>query len=279
VAAQLLGYKSFGLAALLEQHFGIKLDKKFQRADWSLRPLSDGMLQYAAQDTMSLLGLRDILDAELAATGRQAWAAEEFLRLEQTQWAPEEPGDAFLRVKGARDLNRRELAVLRELVPWRDALARALDRSTFRVMGNEVLLELSRAMPTNKTELGATKGMPRSILEQRAEEMLDAVARGRAVPEAQLPRFPRSPRFEKDPSVDARAASLKAIRDAKATALGLDPGVLCSRERLETIARRQPRTLDELLETPDLRRWQANVLGDEVFTVLHGAEPSPYRDA
>ena len=70
IAAQLLGYKAFGLAALLEQHFEIALDKKFQRADWSLRPLSDGMLQYASQDTMYLLALRDILHAELSAKGR-----------------------------------------------------------------------------------------------------------------------------------------------------------------------------------------------------------------
>ena len=145
IAAQLLGYKAFGLAALLDLHFGIALDKKFQRADWSLRPLSEGMLQYASQDTMYLLALRDILHAELAAKGRLGWAAEEFARLEQTQWSPEDSSQVYLKVKGARDLTRRELAVLRELVPWRDGVAKELDRSTFRVVSNDVLLEICRA--------------------------------------------------------------------------------------------------------------------------------------
>jgi ribonuclease D len=113
VAAQLLGIKAFGLAALLERYFGVKLDKKHQRADWSMRPLPPDMLAYAAQDTMYLLDLRDLLRDELARKERLAWAREEFDRLESTRWSEEEAGTAFLRIKGARDLTRRELAVLR----------------------------------------------------------------------------------------------------------------------------------------------------------------------
>src|SRR3954470_15176195 len=99
VAAQLLGIKSFGLAALLDRYFGVKLDKKFQRADWSLRPLSQGMLDYAAQDTIHLLELRDRLKDDLERAGRWDWAREEFGLLEGTRWADEEADDAFLRIK------------------------------------------------------------------------------------------------------------------------------------------------------------------------------------
>src|SRR3954467_15937860 len=109
VAAQLLGLRAFGLAALLEKYFGVKLDKKHQRADWSMRPLTQGMLDYAAQDTIHLLELRDRLKDELRRTGRWEWAREEFALLEGTRWADDDPGNAFLRVKGARDLTRREL--------------------------------------------------------------------------------------------------------------------------------------------------------------------------
>src|SRR3982750_4900642 len=118
IAAQLLGYTAFGLAALLDRFFGVKLDKKHQRADWSMRPLTADMLDYAAQDTRYLLELKDKMSAELERMGRMTWAREEFALLEGTRWADEEPGSAFLRLKGARDLNRRELAVLRELAPW-----------------------------------------------------------------------------------------------------------------------------------------------------------------
>src|SRR5919206_5006276 len=135
VAAQLLGIKSFGLAALLEQFFDVKLDKKHQRADWSMRPLPQDMLDYAVQDTRYLLQLRDHMKGELQRRGRWHWAQEEFARLEGTRWETEVEMEGFLRLKGARDLTRRELAVLREVANWRDKIAEQLDRATFRVMG------------------------------------------------------------------------------------------------------------------------------------------------
>ena len=276
IAAQLLGYKAFGLAALLELHFGITLDKKFQRADWSLRPLSAGMLEYASQDTMYLLALRDILHAELDAKGRLGWAAEEFARLEQTQWSAEDSSQLFLKVKGARDLKRRELAVLRELVPWRDGVAKELDRSTFRVVSNDVLLEICRVQPNNKQALGVIKGMPRGVLDQRGDVVLACVTRAMALDEADLPKFPKAPRWDKDPEFDDRSARLRAVRDEVATRLELDPGVLCSREKLETIARRLPTSMEELYETPELRRWQADLLGPGVLRALAtSGSPSP----
>src|SRR6478672_11366432 len=192
VAAQLLGIRAFGLAALLERYFGVKLDKKHQRADWSMRPLTQGMLDYAAQDTIHLLELRDRLKGELERTGRWEWAREEFGLLEGTRWNGEDAANAFLRIKGARDLSRRELAILRELVPWRDGIAGQLDRATFRVLGNEQLLEIAKQQPASRDTLGAIKGMPRGILDTRSGELLEAVKRGLAVPESDLPRFPKA---------------------------------------------------------------------------------------
>lgn len=268
IAAQLLGMRAFGLAALLEQFFGVKLDKQHQRADWSMRPLTPGMLDYAAQDTRYLLELRDELRTALVAKGRLGWAEEEFLRLESVEFAPDAPGTAFLRVKGARDLTRRELAVLRELVAWRDARAAQLDRSTFRVIGNEALLAVAREQPRSAEALGAIKGVPRGVVERHAGELVEGVQRGLDVPEGELPRFPRAPRWDRDPDFDARVARLRDVRDAEAERLELDPGVLCSRDRIEGIARRRPRTLDELAEIPDLRRWQIEVLGARFLDVL-----------
>jgi ribonuclease D len=268
IAAQLLGLRAFGLAALLERYFGVKLDKKHQRADWSMRPLTRGMLDYAAQDTIHLLELRDRLRHDLERSGRWTWAREEFSLLEGTRWPDDDPDNAFLRIKGARDLTRRELAVLRELVPWRDALARQLDRATFRVLGNEQLLEIARQQPASRDALAGIKGMPRGILDARAAELLDAVQRGLAVPEASLPRFPKAPRWDRDPDFDARVSALKSVRDAAATDLDLEPGVLCSRDRMEAVARKNPANRDELASISELRRWQIGVLGDEFLKAL-----------
>jgi ribonuclease D len=270
IAAQLLGIPAFGLAALLEKFFNVKLDKQHQRADWSMRPLTPGMLDYAAQDTRYLLDLRDELRTGLESMGRMAWAQEEFERLESVQFTPEEPGMGFLRTKGARDLKRRELAVLRELVAWRDERAAALDRATFRVMGNEAMFEIARTQPKSRGDLAAIKGVPRGVLERHASDLLDAVGRGLAVPEADLPRFPRAARWDRDPDFDSNVAKLKAARDVAASRLKLDPGVLCARERLEAVARRKPKSVEELREIPELRRWQAEVLGPDFVAALRG---------
>jgi ribonuclease D len=270
VAAQLLGIRAFGLAALLERYFDIKLDKRHQRADWSRRPLSADMLEYAALDTAHLLALRDRLAEELDRAGRRAWAQEEFALLEGTRWSPEDEDNAYLRIKGARDLTRRELAVLRELVPWRDAVARHSDRATFRVIGNEQLLAIAKVQPPTRDALGSIKGMPRGLLESRGAELLAAVRRGLVVPEAELPRFPRAPRWERDTDFDARVIALKAVRDAAAQRLDLDPGVLGARDRLEAVARKNPATLEELAAIPELRRWQIEVMGEEFVRALRG---------
>lgn len=281
VAAQLLGIKAFGLATLLEAHFEVKLDKKHQRADWSMRPLTADMLDYAAQDTIHLLGLRDLLHEQLVKKQRLAWAKEEFERLESVRWAADESGNAFLRVKGARDLTRRELAVFKELVQWRDAAALKLDRATFRVVSNEVLLEAAKGHPASKETLGNIKGMPRGILERSANDIIAAIDRGLAVPESELPKFPKSPRWDRDPDFDHKVGALKAVRDAAATRLDLDPGVLCSRERMEAVARMLPSTPEEILTIPDFRRWQVEELGEGFVKALATwkKKDSPYRDA
>ena len=116
--------------------------------------------------------------------------------------------------------------------------------------------------------------MPRGILESRSNEMLGAVARGLAVPEAELPRFPRAQRWERDPDFDDVVARLKTVRDAAAARLDLDPGVLCPRERLEAVARRRPEAVEELSEIPELRRWQVEELGEEFVRALRDVPSS-----
>ena len=268
IAAQLLGLTAFGLAALLDRYFGVRLDKKHQRADWSMRPLTPGMLDYAAQDTMYLLELRDRMRDDLERAGRWEWAREEFQRLEGLRWEDEDASALFLRVKGARDLSRRELARLRELVQWRDRVAAELDRATFRVVGNEVLLEAARRSPRTLSELLEIKGVPRALAERRGGELLEALKRGDAVREADLPKFPRAQRWDRDADFEENVTRLKRVRDEAAKRLSIDPGVLCSRDRLEAVARRKPGTLADLSELKDLRRWQIEVLGAEFLRAI-----------
>jgi ribonuclease D len=269
VAAQLLNEPGIGLAALLEKYVGVSLDKRFQRADWSTRPLSADMLRYAASDTRHLPALRDQLRERLMQRGRLAWAEEEFGLLEQVSWsavASEEP--AYLRVKGARALRGRSLAALREVYQWREDTAARSDRAAFRIVNAEPLLEIAKTLPTDLAALRAIRGVGPDLIERRGREILGAVQRALELPEHALPRIERGPRRAPDPAFDGRVEQLKAKRNALATRLDLAPGVLCPNATLEAIARAMPRTIAELRSIPGLRTWQADVVGEELIATV-----------
>jgi ribonuclease D len=262
IAAHLLGEPAVGLAALVEKYVGVTLDKKYQRADWSRRPLPPEMLEYAATDTRYLLALRERLRAVLETRGRLSWAEEEFERLEGVRWTPAETnGSVYLRMKGARALSRRGLAVLRELLPWRDAVAAELDRACFRVISNEALLALSAEPPRSSDELAKIRGLSPRLVTERGASLLAVIERGLSVAEKDLPRFPRSERHFADPAFDQAVERLKRERNEMAERLSLDPGVLCPKGTLEAVARARPKTSAALGQIHELRKWQVELLG------------------
>lgn len=268
IAAQLLGEPGIGLAALLEKYQGVTLDKKFQRADWSRRPLEPGMLEYAATDTHHLLPLRDLMEQKLRDAGRSEWAAEEFVIATKVRWDQKPSEEAYLKVKGARLLKPRQLAIFRELFRWRDEVAKRLDRATFRVMNPETLLLLAELQPQEVSALRGIRGISPDVADRRGTELVAAVAKGLSVTEADLPRFERTRRPPPDPAFDARLDRLKNVRNATAERLGLQPGVLCPNGTLEGIARREPKRIEEFLEVEGMRRWQVQVLGVELIAAL-----------
>ncbi|MGH7646131.1 MAG: ribonuclease D [Gemmatimonadales bacterium] len=273
IAAQLAGEPAVGLASLLEKYRGVKLAKAHQKADWSIRPLTPGMVAYAVADVEHLPALREALRDRLAALGRLGWAEEEFTRLETLRWTrgPEAGGeDAWLRVKGARMLPPRQLAAFRELHQWREEVARRDDRAPFRIIGNDALLAVARALATTPAALAAipTTELPRTLAQRHGPALADAVGRALALRETDLPRLERAPRWPRDPDFDARVERLKAARTAVAGRLGLDPGVLCGRPLLEAVARARPNDRAGLAAIGDLRRWQVDVLGDALLGAL-----------
>jgi ribonuclease D len=271
IAAQLAGEPAIGLAALLEKYLGIKLDKEHQKADWSLRPLTPPMLAYAAADTQHLLPLRDALEQRLKDLGRLEWAREEFKQLESLRWtgpAPGESDDAYLRLKGGKTLAPRSLAALQLLHRWRDGVAQRDDKAPFRIIGNDALLAVSRALPATRADLTHIRELPASLARRYGDALLDAVARAKALGEDELPRLERRPRPPKDPGFDARLERVKAIRNRVAAALALDAGVLCGRTTLEACVRARPLNRADLERVAEVRRWQIEALGDEFLDAL-----------
>lgn len=268
VAAQLLDEPGIGLAALLEKYLHLRIDKRFQRADWSIRPLSSDMLAYAATDTRHLPELRDILQAKLKELGRLSWAEEEFVVMEGARWDAEEGEPGWLRLKGAKLLKPRELAVLRAVYLWRDEQAQRLDRASFRILNNEPILAMAKAPPRDLDALKRIPGISPDQAERRGRQILTAVGEALAIAEADLPRVPRGPRRAADPALDARLDRLKLVRNKLAAAYPLQPGVLCPNGTLEAIARANPATLEELSSIPNLRRWQAREIGAQLLAAL-----------
>ncbi len=278
IAAQFLNEPGIGLAALLEKYLGVTADKKYQRADWSTRPLKAEMLAYAAMDTRHLIQVRDLLRGRLEELGRLPWVEEEFAALEQVRYtAGEDREEAWLRLKGARLLAPRGLAVLREVYRWREKTSELLDRASFRVLNNEPILEMAQRPPRTLEELAAIKGVGRDLAERRGREVLEAVARGLAVPEAELPRFPRPPRRKPDPVFDQRLDRLKSLRNALARRYDLAPGVLCPNGTLEAIARAAPQSVEALARLPEVRQWQAREFGKELVEAV-GEKASEERE-
>jgi ribonuclease D len=261
IAAQLLGEPAIGLAALLEKYLGVTLDKKLQRADWSIRPLTPAMIAYAAADTMHLLGLRDLLAARLEAAGRGTWAQEEFTQLEDLRWTAPTSEDGYLRIKGAGLLSRRSQAVLRAVHQWREQVAQGLDRSPFRVMPNEALLALARSVPQSPEQMHAVRGLPTSLANRYGNQLLAAIQKGLATPLDTLAIPERRPRQRPDAAQEARFERLKLLRNHRAQELGLEPGVMCPNGALQAIARAAPTRPEDLMDIVELKRWQVEAVG------------------
>ncbi len=255
-AAQLLNIPRFGLAALLEQHFGVRLDKDHQKANWSRRPLERAMLDYAALDVHHLPALRDRLTAELDRLGRREWLEQ------RCRWQIDAAADGFAgpdenawRVGGSEKLGGRGLAVLHAVWHWRERWAEKLDTPPFKVTGNEMLMRLARA---------ADDGLPpndvlRVHLGRRHDRLFpslaEAVHAGYALDPRTLPRRERRRDFTPLTMDElARQDRMRAERDRLAQELNLDPTLIATRTQLTQLAR-SPAAADEVLLP-----WQARLL-------------------
>ena len=267
IASQFVGEEKVGLADVLAKYFGVELDKQYQRADWSLRPLPPEMIRYAAEDTAHLHRLAALLEGKLRDKGRLEWVAEEFGILEQGRFASGD-GPLFLRFKGAAPLRPRQLAILEELLQWRDGEARKRDRPLFKILGNKPLLALAQAPPQSVQGIAAIEGISPRQADRYGKALLAAITAGLDLADGELPVFPRKERRLRDPDVEARLALLKQWRQEKAAALELDPGVLINNVLLEELARRNPAKEAALADTPGLKNWQRRELGADIVARL-----------
>jgi ribonuclease D len=270
ICAQLLGYEAFGLAALLDRHFGLKLNKAHQRADWAMRPLPPDMLDYAAMDTRHLARLYELLRAELEARGRWEWAVEEFGRLESVRYRDtEDDAEPFRRLKGIGGFDRRSLAVVRSLYDWRDQLAREADRPPFKIIGNDAIIEIAKTKPKSMAELGKIKSVSQYHFRRFGDEIMRLVLQALQLPEEALPQRAESRPFFRDKVLEARIDKLKRVRDGIAKELAIDVSVVAPRHILSAVATLEPKNVRDLDQVPAMREWQKRLLGDAFVAALN----------
>lgn len=266
IGAQLLGEKEIGLAALLTKRLGVVLDKKFQRADWSERPLSPEMSAYAASDVLHLVELADALRAELLACGRLDWVTQECSRLVAAPFlAKESDPESDWRLKGTNALSAKERAFVRAIWEVREERAAELDRPPFRVLTNDRLLSAARAAAQGEAELPKLFPGPRPLPPPFARSLLKAFADTRALLPAEWPEARRGERIETDAALEREIEKLKKKRDARSLELGLDPSVLASRAALAAVARAflkngGPLDVERLTAEAGISRWRAEQL-------------------
>ena len=276
VCSQLLGYEAFGLAALLDRHFGFKVDKKHQRADWAMRPLPPDMLEYGAMDTRHLIALAARLRDELTALGRWEWAVEEFGRLEQIRFN-EKDGDEepFRRLKGLGALDRRSLAVVRALYDFRDGLAREADRPPFKIFGNDLIFEVAKIKPQSTQDFNAVKGVSGYHRGRFGRDIVRLVQEALEIPEDELPEKGEVKTWLRDREMEARIERMKKARDKIARDLKVDASVLAPRHILASVAQAQPQEPADLDRVPVMRNWQKALLGQALIDALRGGVKAP----
>jgi len=275
IAARVTGREKIGLAALLEEFCGVQADKRFQRSDWSQRPIPADQLYYAEQDTHYLFTIHDRLLTELNILDRLTEATELFAL--QTEALPPDvafdPSD-FWRINGARTLSARQAARLQAVYIWRDSTAAAVDVPPFKIVGDPVLMALAMLNPLSIEQLVNVRGLSPALVRRYGTAILKAITHGNHTP---LPVMPELSVL--DPLVRARYDALHNWRKQTAAGRGVGSDIVLSKESLWALATNPPAALDDWTRVPGLNNWRRTQYMEALRAVLIAAEHSFYTES
>lgn len=252
IAAMLVGRRQFGLASLVQHYLGVTMSKSSQKEDWSRRPLTPRMLDYAAIDASVLVPIKDRLVEEVHTAGRWDWFLQGCSHARrQALTRPPRDEDQIWRIQGWGGLKGRELAFLKALWFWRDAEAERRDVPTFKVLSNQELLAMSAEL-----EAKGRCEVRRKLTREARSELSELIEDIRALPQGAWPVRTRAVRQAKPKDFEEKFDRWRVLRDEKAAELGIDPTVIANRRNLELLV------LGDLTEEkPVLLPWQRVVLG------------------
>jgi len=272
MACRFLGIRETGLDTVLRRRFNINLDKRFQKKDWSLRPLPEEMIAYAAKDVIYLVALANLLEEELKRKGRLDWVNEECEYLSQVRSNSSENEPLYLKFKGSGRLRPRSLVILEELLQLRKEIAERRDKPPFKVFGNDSIIKLIRLKPVSIRRLENMNILSRRQIHMYGKEITDTIKKSLEMPLPSVPVYTGKMLPMLSPSVPLKIKALKRWRDNMAKALEIDPALLCSRSLINNLAVQNPRSTGELEFVNEMKIWQKKVFGEEIISVLMKAE-------
>ena len=263
VAAMVCGFgDAVGYETLVAQLAHARIDKSMRFTDWSLRPLSEKQVQYALADVTHLRVAYEKLVGKLAKNDRLGWLGEEMAEL-TAPGTYRVPHDEIWRRLKPRSTSPRFLAVLRELAAWREREAQERDLPRQRIVRDEMLTEIAAHLPTTLTELARTRGLGRGLVEGRmGQAILDAVARGVAVPEDQAPIPPD--RVDMPRGLGPVVDLLKVLLKMKCDEHGVAQKLVANSADIEAIA------ADDNAKVAALGGWRRELFGDDALRLKHG---------
>ena len=268
VAAAFLGYgMQISLADLVRDLEHVRLAKSQTVSDWSARPLSHKQLDYLVDDVAHLLPMHRKLTARLEEAGRLAWALEECEALGDIERYRSDERRAYLRLPGAMRMNRRELAVLNELVKLRDEQARARDLPPKYIIPDDVVAGLATLRPKQVGDLEQLRRLDAGARRTLGPAIVAAVARAEALPEDALPERPLRPLGT---SRDTLAALMGVVVGEIARENELPQSLLVPRAALDRVAREIPSTRAEFEHALELSHWRLALVGDPLWRLLSG---------
>lgn len=263
VAAMVCGYgDSVGYEQLANDLAKARIDKSSRFTDWSRRPLTEAQLSYAESDVTHLRDIYLALKADLDASGRESWVAEEMAVLTSPATYEVKPENAWLRLKG-RIRKPRELPNLMEIAAWREREAQVRDVPRQRVLKDDALMDIVQRGPRSVEALAELRSVPNGFERSRnGAEVLAAIERAAAIDPKTLPRLERERGRPTSAAVlDLLKVLLKAVADAERVA----PKIIASTDDLEAIAS------DDLAEVPALQGWRRGVFGEKALALKDGS--------
>jgi len=270
LACTFLGVRETGLEAVVKKWFKATLDKKYQRKDWSKRPLPEDMMAYAAKDVLYLIPLAQILEKKLKRLGRLSWVNEECSYLSKVRPASANHEPLYLKFNGAGRIDSRRLAVLEALLQYRREVAKSKDKPLFKIFGNNPIMKLATGKPVNLNLLEKTNALSPKQIRLYGDDLIGKINEALKIPEDALPVYlhKKAPVFPR--KISKRVKAIKSWRDSLANELKIDPALLFNKALLTEIALKNPQDKKSLESINGMKNWQKREFGKDIVSILKG---------